>query len=141
MATKKQRKRAQKDRRHEYETVWVDAEGNDLEEPPDDLSAPARETRQNGSKRQQKRAQQSSSRPTKTALPPSWRRAAKRSFLLGVVIFVLFSLLNRGGSNGLVSALLLAGLYTVLFIPFTYYVDRFVYQRAQRRQAEQSNKR
>ena len=39
MPTRKQRRRAQKERRHEYETVWVDAEGNELEEPPEELAA------------------------------------------------------------------------------------------------------
>ena len=36
MPTRKQRRRAQKERRHEYETVWVDAEGNELDEPPEE---------------------------------------------------------------------------------------------------------
>src|SRR5438067_1310697 len=40
MPTRKQRRRAQKERRHEYETVWVDDEGNELEEPPEDAVAP-----------------------------------------------------------------------------------------------------
>ena len=35
MPTRKQRRRALKERRHEYETVWVDSEGNELAEPPD----------------------------------------------------------------------------------------------------------
>ena len=44
MPSRKQRKRVQKGRRHEYETVWVDSEGNELDEPPDDLPArPARD--------------------------------------------------------------------------------------------------
>jgi len=59
MATRKQRKRSQKERRHEYETVWVDAEGNELEEPPDDLVEPApRQKRANGQKPQQKQYEQ-----------------------------------------------------------------------------------
>src|SRR4051812_49710693 len=33
------RSRALKERRHEYETVWVDSEGNELEEPPEEASA------------------------------------------------------------------------------------------------------
>jgi hypothetical protein len=141
MATKKQRKRSQKERRHEYETVWVDGEGNDLEEPPDDASAPARSTNKADSKGKQ-RPQQRSSRAGRTPLPPSWRRAAKRAGLLGVVIFVLFAILgSKGGKHNYVSALLLAVLYTALFVPFTYYVDRFAYNRWQRKTAEQPKKR
>jgi hypothetical protein len=142
MATRKQRKRMEKERRHEYETVWVDSEGNELEEPPDDVATPARERRPDAKKPEQKRTQQSSSRATRTPLPPSWRRAAKRAVLLGVVIFVLFAILgSRGGKNQYASALLLAILYTVLFIPFTYYVDRFAYRRWQRKTAGQPKKR
>jgi hypothetical protein len=138
VATRKQRKRTQKERRHEYETVWIDAEGKELEEAPDE--APAKASRD--TKPQQKRPQQRSSRATREPLPPSWQRAVKRALLLGVVIFVLFVLLNsRNGKNGYVTALLLAILYTALFVPFTYYVDRFAYRRWQRRTGEQPKKR
>ena len=131
----------QKERRHEYETVWVDGEGNDLEEPPDDAPAPARATSKSDAKAKQ-RPQQRSSRATRTPLPPSWRRAAKRAGLLGVVIFVLFAILgSKGGKQNYASALLLAVLYTALFVPFTYYVDRFAYNRWQRKTAEQPKKR
>jgi hypothetical protein len=140
MATKKQRKRTQKERRHEYETVWVDAEGNDLEEPPDDASPAPRERGTDGRKPQQKRTQQS--RATRTPLPPSWRRAARRAVIIGGVIFALFAIVNsKNGKSGYVSALLVAVLYTALFIPFTYYVDRFAYSRWQRKAAEQPKKR
>jgi hypothetical protein len=138
VATRKQRKRTQKERRHEYETVWIDAEGNESEEPPDD--APAKASRD--TKPQQKRPQPRSSRATREPLPPSWRRAGKRAVLLGVVIFVLFALLTaKHGKSGYVSALLLAVLYTALFVPFTYYVDRFAYRRWQRRTGEQPKRR
>ena len=141
MPTRKQRKRSQKERRHEYETVWVDEEGNELEEPPDDVVEPApREKRTGGKKPQQKRAQQS--RATRTPLAPSWRRAAKRSLILGAVIFVLFAILSsKGGKHNYTSALLLAVLYTGLFVPFTYYVDRFTYRRWQRKSGEPPKKR
>jgi hypothetical protein len=140
VATRKQRKRTQKERRHEYENVWIHADGTESEEPPEDYVEPA--PRDPKSKPQQKRTQQRSSRPTRTPLPPSWRRAAKRAGLLGAVIFVLFALLNsKNGSSGYISALLLAILYTALFVPFTYYVDRFAYRRWQRREAEQPRKR
>jgi len=139
MPTRKQRKRSQKERRHEYETVWVDSEGNELEEPPED-DEPAKPSRDRAP--QQKRQQQTSARGTKTPLPPSWQRAVRRSLILGAVIFVLFAVLNsKGGSNGYVSALILSVLYTGLFIPFTYYVDRFTYRRWERKMGARSKKR
>ena len=139
MATKKQRKRTQKERRHEYETVWVDSEGKELEEPPDD--APARATRD--AKPQQKRSQQRSSRPIRAPLPPSWRRATRRALILGAFIFVVMYFLNSHATGGrrLLGALEISVLYTLLFIPFTYYTDRFGYRRWERRTAEEPKKR
>ena len=141
MPTRKQRKRMQKERRHEYETVWVDGDGNELEEPPDDAPRPApRERRPEGknAKPQQKRPQQrSSSRATRTPLPPSWRRAMRRSLLLGAVILVFIYI----SSHRVGSALLFAVLYTAIFIPFTYGLDRFAYRRWERNNAKQPTKR
>ena len=136
MPTRKQRKRMQKERRHEYETVWVDGDGNELEEPPDDVPSPTRERRSDSKKPQQKRPQQRSSRERPTPLPPSWRRAIRRALILGAVILVFSSLLQ-----GLVRGLVFGVIYTLLFIPFTYGLDRFAYQRWQRKMNEQSKKR
>src|SRR5947208_1625915 len=36
MATKKQQRRREKERRHEYEEVWVDADGNEIDYEPAD---------------------------------------------------------------------------------------------------------
>jgi len=57
---------------------------------------------------------------------PSWNRALKRGALLGVVVFALFSFTAKGHWA---SVLPLALLYTVLFVPFTYVIDRFAYRR------------
>ena len=133
MPTRKQRKRSQKERRHEYETVWVDSEGNELDEPPDDAPPPApRERRPDGKKPQQKR----SSAAARTPMPPDWRRAARRSLILGAVIFVFFALVT-----GPLGAFVLAILYTGLFIPFTYYLDRFAYSRYLKKVGQQPKKR
>jgi hypothetical protein len=143
MPSRKQRKRVQKGRRHEH--VWYDIDefGNEVEMSPDEVAAMRASTASDSNgKPQQKRPPQQSSRATRTPLPPSWRRATKRAILLGVVIFVLFSLLSsKDGKNGYASALLLALGYTALFIPFTYYVDRFSYRRWERKAAEQPRKR
>jgi hypothetical protein len=142
MPTRKQRKRIQKERRHEYETVWVDAEGNELEEPPDDAPAAARERRSDARKPQAKRSQPTSAHGRPAPPPPSWRRSARRSLILGVLIFAVFAVLStKGGKHQYGSSLAVAVLYTALFIPFTYYIDRFAYRRAQRRASEQPKKR
>jgi hypothetical protein len=138
MPTRKQRKRALKERRHEYETVWVDEEGNELEEPPEEALAPARE-RGSAKPKSQAKSQPRAGRAGRTPPVPSWSRASKRSVILGIVIFAVFMLLNsKSGSSGrdrLVTSLVIAVIYTALFIPFTFYVDRWTYRRWERAQA------
>ncbi len=144
MPTRKQRRRAQKERRHEYETVWVDAEGNELEEPPEEAAAPEKRERaakSDGAKPRAKQLSSAAAGRVRVPPPPSWRRAAKRSLIFGVVIFAVFSVLgSKNGQHNYTAALALAVLYTLLFIPFTYYIDRFSYNRWQRR-AEQQGRR
>ncbi|HKC78439.1 MAG TPA: hypothetical protein VKB70_08655 [Gaiellaceae bacterium] len=139
MPTRKQRRRSQKERRHEYETVWVDAEGNELEEPPED-AVEAPEKRTNGSKPKTKAAPQRGGRAARVPQAPSWRRAAKRSLLLGVGIFVVVYISNAKHGNRTIEAFGFAGLYTLLFIPLTFTMDRWSYNRFQRRAAEQGQK-
>ena len=140
MPTRKQRRRALKERRHEYETVWVDAEGNELEEPPEELEAAPPEKR-NGTKPKPKAAPQRGGRALREPPKPSWQRAGKRSLILGVVIFAFFYLAGSKGQHNLGSALLISLLYTALFIPFSFMIDRFAYNRWQRRTAQQPKKR
>jgi hypothetical protein len=137
MPTRKQRRRAAKEKRHEYEYVYVDAEGNELEAPEEELEPGKREReqRRNGAKSTAaKQPQQRGRRGRRVPQPPSWERAAKRALLLGGVVFVLFSFSTRSGSNRYLAALVPAVIYTALFIPFTYMIDRFAYRRWQARQ-------
>ena len=127
MPTRKQRRREAKSKRHEYETVYVDAEGNVLDEVLEELERPRNERAEsrNGGKPAAKKAQPQ--RGGRRVPPePSWNRAVKRAGLLGIVVFVLFSFTAKGNY---LSVIPLALLYTVLFVPFTYYIDRFAYRR------------
>ena len=135
MPTRKQRRREAKAKRHDYEFVYVDAEGRELEEPPEEVVSPPkqREERRNGTSPQAKKAPQRGAR--RAPQPPSWQRSIRRAGILGVVVFVLFSFtMKKGGSAGYVSAAGLAALYTALFIPFTYALDRFAYRRWEARE-------
>jgi anti-sigma factor RsiW len=122
MPTRKQKRREAKSKRHEYEFVYVDDDGNEVEAP--DEAAPER--RQNGAKPAAQKAAPPA-RGRRTPQPPSWQRASKRAALLGVVVFVLFGMLNK--SHNYVGAAVAAVIYTALFIPFTYTLDRFAYRR------------
>jgi hypothetical protein len=135
MPSRKQRRRQLKEKRHEYEFVYVDADGNELAEPPDGFEEETKQraVSRNGSKPDPKgQKAKPSQRGARRAPPvPSWNRALKRGGLLGVVVFVLFSFTAKGHWASVIP---LALLYTVLFVPFTYTIDRFAYKRWQARQ-------
>jgi hypothetical protein len=136
MPSRKQRRRELKEKRHEYEFVYVDGEGNELEELPDGLeeTTTERSASRNGSKATAAKKQPPArgGRVGRTPPVPSWNRALKRGGLLGIVVFVLFSFTAKGHWA---SVLPLALLYTVLFVPFTYVIDRFAYRRWESRQS------
>jgi hypothetical protein len=133
MPTRKQKRRDAKTKRHEYETVYVDDEGNEVEGPDE-------EPRRNGSKAPA--AKKSQARPAsgrrRTPQPPSWRRAGRRAVVLGAVVFALFGVLGKG--HNYAGALVAAVIYTILFVPFTYLLDRFAYRRWQARGEAQSKR-
>lgn len=136
MPTRKQKRRDLKAKRHDYEFVYVDSEGNELEELPPDFAEPEKQ-RTNGAKNGSKPAaapakkQQPAQRGRRQPQQPSWSRAFKRGGLLGGIVLVLFSLSAKGH---IATVIPLALLYTALFIPFTYYIDRFAYKRWEARQ-------
>jgi hypothetical protein len=135
MPSRKQRRRQLKGKRHQYEFVYVDAEGNELEELPEGFEEEPKErtVSRNGSKPDPKKGQKRQPPPRGRRQPPvpSWNRALKRGAMLGVVVFALFSLTSKGHWA---SVLPLALLYTVLFVPFTFAIDRFAYKRWQARE-------
>ncbi len=141
MPTRKQRRRAAKERRHEYETVWVDSEGNELEEPPEGEAVGTPE-RRDGEKPKAKAQQQRGGRATREPPVPSWQRAAKRSLILGVAVFAFFYLWgSKNSTSRLPSALGISALYVSLFIPFTYMIDRMTRRRWEQRQAGASQRK
>jgi hypothetical protein len=142
MPTRKQKRRALKDRRHdyEYETVWVDPETGEEVDAPEDAETAEPEARKPKQGAQKK--QGSTGREIKVPPQPSWSRAVKRAGLIGIVIFVAFYLVgSRNGSHHVASALLISVIYAAIFIPFTYWIDGFSYKRWQRRAEEQGQKR
>jgi hypothetical protein len=141
MPTRKQRRRAQKERRHEYEyeTVWIDPDTGEEVEPPEDAVAETPGKRENG-KPKAKAQPQRGGRAVREPPKPSWQRAGKRSLILGAVIFVFFYLAGSKGHHNLGSALLISLLYTALFVPFSFMIDRFARTRWERRTGQQGEK-
>jgi len=138
MPSRKQRRRELKAKRHEYEFVYVDAEGNELDEAPPELLEREKKERTNGAKTAPaKQPAKGSGRGRSGRVPPepSWTRAVKRAGMLGAVVFALFALSSGKSGNRYLAGLIPAVAYTLLFIPFTYYIDRFAYKRYQARVA------
>src|SRR5690242_8910185 len=131
MPTRKQKRRELKAKRHDYEFVYVDADGNELDEVPEELDRPKRERTPSSSAKKQ--PQQRGGRAGREPQPPSWRRSFRRAALLGAVVFLFFSLSGPKGANRYLTAIAFSVLYTGLFVPFTYAIDRFAYRRWQAR--------
>jgi len=131
MPTRKQRRRRQKEQRHEYEIVYLDGEGREVE--PED--AKPRDDRRNGKRSDKRPAQKGrGGRPVKEVQPPSWSRVVKRALIFGPLIFIAFSLINSG--QPILSRLAVAVVYTAFFVPFMYLMDRAMYRAYLRRSGQ-----
>ena len=121
MPSKKQRKRRDKIKRHEWEYVQLDEEGNEIPVEP----AQVKKASTNG-----KPAATRSGRTLREVKPPSWNRAIKRAVLFVPFLYVFLSIFQH------VAPLEAAGisiLYAGVFIPMFFFVDRMAYRTYQRR--------
>ena len=128
MPTRKQRRRRQKDRRHDWEEVYVDENGREI--PADEAAALADSgrTSTNGTKPSPAR---SGARPQRTVDPPSWTRVAKRGLIFAPFMFIVISVLDANTS--LVARVLYTLQLMLLFVPFSYMVDTFAYRMHRKR--------
>ncbi len=127
MPSKKQKRRREKLKRHEWEEVYVDADGNELDaDQAAELVEPAKAAK--GKAQPQGRA-----RNRRTVEPPSWKRTAKRGALffplMLVVVFVLGASDETTVAQKIVSTLFLMA----FFLPFSYFLDTMVWRATQRR--------
>ena len=137
MPTKKQRRRNQKARRHEYEYVYLDEEGNEVPVDPSELRAEKNgqgdsKPRKGGSG---KAAAGRGASGRRKIEPPSWRRSARRGLLFGPVLVVAMILLNK--NQPLLQQVFPAVFLIAFFIPFSYFTDSLAYRMFQKRLARQ----
>lgn len=128
MATRKQRRRRAKEHRHEYEVVYVDDEGNEVEVDPDE-ARPAKERTEKGG-----RTKPTQARGRGRALdPPSWPKTLKRGLLFAPIFFatVLLIMPDRNIAGAVAQTLLLL----LIFVPFSYFMDRVFWRSQQKRLA------
>jgi len=117
MATKKQKRRRAKGKRHDY--VWVDDDGNEVE--PD------------GTTTAEGTGKQSTSRFERDPQAPSWGRTLRRGAIFAPIMFGTVFLLSPDlpTTTKITQTLLIVA----IFIPFSYFIDRFFYRSAVRRRA------
>jgi hypothetical protein len=125
MPSRKQRRRREKERRHEWEEVWVDDQGNEVE-PPSEV-----EQSRNG----KRTAAAASSPPARAGgrvvQPPSWQRVAKRGLIFAPLMFLTVTFLS--GNLTIAQRLVNTAFLLAFFLPFSYAMDALMYRMARRR--------
>jgi hypothetical protein len=130
MPTKKQRRRQLKSRRHEYEYVYVDDEGNEVAVDPGDLRA-EKDDKKTETRVRRTGAGRSGPRNQRVIQPPSWRRAARRAVIFGPVLVVAMMLLNR---NVAPLQWITSGIFLIaFFVPISYFTDSLAYRMYRKR--------
>lgn len=141
MATQKQRRRRAKEKRHDYELVEIDAEGNETVLTASELKADEPERAKPGAKGQGAKAKaRSTPRGARQPQPPSWRKVGKRGLIFSPIFFATVLLLG-GGKITWAGAVVQTVLLLAVFVPFSYLMDRFVYRSTLKRMAKQAGRR
>ena len=122
MPSRKQRRRREKLKRHDWEYVQLDEEGNEVPVAP----AEVKKAERNG-----KPTSTRARRPLREVKPPSWQRSVKRALIFVPFLFIFLSI----GKNPLpVSERVgISVLYAAVFIPMFFFVDRIAYRTYRRR--------
>ena len=134
MANEKQRRRRAKEKRHTYDLVEIDSEGNETV-----LTASELKDEQPKAKRPAGKQASSSSSRRGAPQPPSWRRVGKRALIVVPLILVVVILLG-GGKVSVTQSVVNAIPLLALFIPLSYVMDAFVYRTYQKRLAKSGSR-
>ena len=127
MATKKQRKRRQKEQRHDWEYVYVDEEGQEVE--VDEAAAPAGKPA-----RDEKAAPaKGKGRAGRAVEPASWRRSSRRAAIFGPFMLIVVYLLQSKGHKSLPGAVAQTIILIAVFVPFSYFLDSMLYRAYRKR--------
>jgi hypothetical protein len=134
MATQKQRRRRAKEKRHEYELVYVDEEG--VERPVEREDEPRKPAARSGKGGSAKSAR-GGGRRGRDLQPPSWKKVAKRGAIFAPIFFATVLLLG-GGKITTAGAIIQTLLLLAVFVPFSYVMDRVLWRQQQKRAARGS---
>jgi hypothetical protein len=138
MATKKQRRRQEKDRRHEWEYVYVDDDGREVEVEEAGETAPPKPARGSGQAKPRSagkpgsKGRQQTGRAGRKVDPPSWRRVVRRGGIFAPVMLVVIYLLRPKGASA-VSLVVQLVVLLLFFLPFSYMMDSMMYRAYRKR--------
>jgi hypothetical protein len=131
VATKKQQRRRQKLKRHDYEDVYVDEEGNVLEADQAEELVGTTTAR---------KADRPKDRPTtrsgRALEPPSWRKTGRRGLLFFPLMLITVMLLGRDLT--LIQQVFQTVVLMCFFLPFSYFMDSMMWRSYERRVARSS---
>jgi hypothetical protein len=128
MPSKKQRRRREKLKRHQWEEVYVDEEGRELDpEEAEALVGPAARR----AERTKAEPQKGGRRPIE---PPSWRKTLRRGALFFPLMLITVFLL-AGNEVTTTGKIMQALVLMAFFLPFSYFMDSMVWRSYQRRLA------
>jgi hypothetical protein len=139
MATQKQRRRRAKEKRHDYDLVYIDEDG--VEQPVEREDGPRKPPSRvrkgsTGTKSQKSSPSSRGGRRGREIQPPSWRKVIKRGAIFAPIFFATVMLLG-GGKITIPAALVQTVLLIGVFIPFSYFMDRVVWRQQQKRLAKE----
>jgi hypothetical protein len=130
MPSRKQRRRREKLKRHEYEYVVETETGEEITvESPREL-----EKGKNGKDRQAQQRRGPIDRRGRPIPEPSLKRVLRRGLIFAPVIAVLTYLVSQDSGNVGAAVVFNTVLLLAFFLPFSYMVDVFVYRMMKRRQ-------
>jgi hypothetical protein len=132
MATQKQRKKRAKEKRHAYDLVEIDSEGNETVLSATELKvdAPPRSEPKKGETRSAAKSKLGRGSPQ----PPTWGRVLKRGAIFAP-IFLATVLLLAGNRLTFAGAVVQTAFLLAIFVPFSYFMDRLVWRSHEKRLA------
>jgi len=129
MATQKQRRKRAKEKRHAYDLVEIDEDGNETILTASELKAeapPRTAAKKNDGKSGNARATRGAPRP------PTWGRVLKRGAIFAPIFLATVMLLGRGRLT-LAGAVVQTLFLLAIFVPFSYFMDRLVWRSHEKR--------
>ena len=132
MATRKQRRRRAKSKRHDYEVVYLDSEGNEVEPDEIEPSRASKPAARSSSTSKRSSSGSSKSRIVREPKPPSWSRAARRGAIFMPILIAVVFITNRKNTSPF-GIVLIAIVFTGLVIPFGYFTDHLAWRAYEKR--------